>query len=157
MANISKNQGSVGQDTAAGQGRISGGVGWKIEFNTPDCQHGWSVTKAGTGQSIGCYLKEEDAKKALEALAGPEPVIKSIWGGAFAPVNKNANPTPTKDSTSIWDGVFIPLGDAVSGTNYGEQDGDAGWLSTYNSPPQHDGEPSVGYGNSSSPKGKSNQ
>ena len=142
---IKKERGNIAGDSSASSGRISGGVGWKIEFNTPDCQHGWSVIKVGSGQSIGCYLKEEDAKAALEALAVTEPVVKG------------ANPTPTKESTSIWDGVFLPLGQAMSGTNYGEMSGDAGWMSTYNSPPQHDGKPTVGYGNHADPKGRSNQ
>ena len=223
MSNIKKERGTIAGDSSVNSGRISGGVGWKIEFNTPDCQHGWSVIKVGTGQSIGCYFKEEDAKDALEALAVTEPIVKiekEIWNGAFSPfkkqnirkcmtcgcddlgndhhyisdtekcmycmekgqgpcwdgyeyagtkdkngktvpncipVKKAANPTPTKDSTSIWDGVFIPLGDATSGTNYGDLEGDTGWMSTYNSPPQHDGKQTVGYGNHSDPKGRSNQ
>lgn len=206
------------KDYAVNSGRISGGFGWSIQFSTPDCQHGWSVIKEGTGQSIGCYLKEEDARAALEALAVTEPVVnkcmtcgcddlgndhhyisetekcsycvtkgqgpcwdgyeyagtkeqdgktvpncipvkKSIWNGAFSPINisKAANPTPTKDSTSIWDGIFVSAGEALSGVNFGSKMGDTGWLSTYNTPPQNDGKPSVGYGNSSSPQGKSNQ
>jgi len=333
MSDINKERGTVAGDSSVNSGRISGGVGWKIEFNTPDCQHGWSVIKVGTGQSIGCYFKEEDAKYALEALAVTEEIVKAdggykptsgmksaaakaikwkedgkangagtnvgwtrahqivngeslsldtvkrmysffsrhevdkqgkewdkpshgkvmwyawggdagyswsraiverenkikkeIWSGVFSPtfdskiekkkvevrkcmtcgcddlgndhhyisdtekcmycmekgqgpcwdgyeyagtkdkngktvpncipVKKSANPTPTKDSTSIWDGVFIPLGDATSGTNYGDREGDTGWMSTYNSPPQRDGKPTVGYGNHSDPKGRSNQ
>jgi hypothetical protein len=66
---------NIEKDYAANSGRISGGVGWSIQFNTPDCQHGWSVIKEGTGQSSGCYFKEEDAKKALEALAVTEPIV----------------------------------------------------------------------------------
>jgi hypothetical protein len=31
------------------------------------------------------------------------------------------------------------------------------WMSSYNTPPQNDGKPSVGYGNHSDPKGRSNQ
>ena len=142
---VKKENGTVNGNSSVNQGRISGGVGWSIEFNTQDCQHGWAVLKGGTGQSIGCYLTKEAAEEALRALAVTEPII-----------NKTANPTPTKDSTSIWDGVFLPLGDATSGANFGSLDGDTGWLSTYNTPPQNDGKPSVGYGNSSSPKGSSN-
>lgn len=244
LAALYANVEDVKKDSSVNSGRISGGVGWKIEFNTPDCQHGWSVIKMGSGQSIGCYFKEEDAKAALEALAVTEPVIKAegeaSWDGVFAPVkleknyfrkcmtcgcddlgndhhyisdtekcmycmtkgqgpcwdgyqyagtkeqngktvpncipkkvkkdnssdqveqdkselNKAVNPTPTKDSTSIWDGIFVPTGDATAGTNYGSLYGDTGWLSTYNSPPQKDGTPTVGYGNHSDPKGRSNQ
>ena len=51
---------------SAGAGRISGGVGWSIEFNTPDCQHGWAILKGGTGQSIGCFTSEAEAKKASD-------------------------------------------------------------------------------------------
>jgi len=391
LAALYANVEDVKKDSSVNSGRISGGVGWKIEFNTPDCQHGWSVIKVGTGQSIGCFFKEEDAKDALEALAVTEPIIKAeggykptsgmksaaaraikwkedgkangagtsvgwgrahqivngetlsldtvkrmysffsrhevdkqgkdwdkpshgkimwnawggdagyswsraiverekkiekeIWSGAFSPtfdfkiekkkdkyesvisdkkgepsdkelyariiaeakkkfdvypsayangwvvqeykrrggkyavkkdearkcmtcgcddlgndhhyisdtekcmycmskgqgpcwdgyeyagtkqkgkktvpncvpIKKAVNPTPTKDSTSIWDGVFVPVGDATSGTNYGSLYGDTGWMSTYNSPPQNDGKPSVGYGNHSDSNGRSNQ
>jgi hypothetical protein len=78
--NIKKELGTISKDSSANSGRISGGVGWKIEFNTPDCQHGWSVIKMGSGQSIGCYFKEEDAKAALEALAVTEPIVKAEGG-----------------------------------------------------------------------------
>ena len=129
---------------SAGAGRFGGGVGFKLEYNVPDCQGGYAVTKVGTGQVIGCYTTKEHAQEAIDVIAINEPIVKS------------GNPVSTKDSTSIWDGVFTPLGNIISGTNYGELDGDMGWQSTYNSPPQNDGKPSVGYGNSSSPKGKSN-
>lgn len=128
---------------SAGGGRISGGVGFKLEYNVPDCQGGWAVTKGGTGQVIGCYTTKAHAQEMLEVIAVNEPIIK---GG---------DPVPTKDSTSLWDGVFAPTGDILSGTNFGSLDGDTGWKSTYNSPPQHDGQPSVGYGNRSSKHGKS--
>lgn len=132
---------NIEKDSAANSGRISGGVGWTIEFSTPDCQHGWSVIKVGTGQSIGCYFKEEEAQKALETLAVTEPIIKSD--------QTKQDDQEGIGSLSFWTGSFSPV--------MGIQNGDAGWRSTYNSPPQKDGEPSVGYGNSSSPKGKSNQ
>jgi hypothetical protein len=51
---------------------ITGGSDWSIEFGTPDCQHGWSITKGGTAQSIGCYLTKEEAEKALEGLENKE-------------------------------------------------------------------------------------
>jgi len=80
VEDVKKERGTINGDSSANSGRISGGVGWKIEFNTPDCQHGWSVIKVGSGQSIGCYFKEEDAKAALEALAVTEPVVKAEGG-----------------------------------------------------------------------------
>jgi hypothetical protein len=129
---------------SAGAGRIGGGYGFKLEYNVPDCQGGYAITKAGTGQVIGCYTTKEHAEEAMAAIAVNEPVVK---GG---------DPVPTKDSTSIWDGVFAPTGDIVSGTNFGSLDGDTGWRSTYNSPPQNDGKPSVGYGNRSDQHGRSN-
>ena len=129
---------------SAGAERLSGGLGFKLEYNVPDCLGGYAITKAGSGQVIGCYTTKEHAEEAMKAIAVNEPIIK---GG---------DPVPTKDSTSIWDGVFVPTGDITSGTNYGSIMGDVGWQSTYNTPPQKDGQPSVGYGNSSSPKGKSN-
>ena len=79
-ADVKKERGTINGDSSANSGRISGGVGWKIEFNTPDCQHGWSVIKVGSGQSIGCFFKEEDAKAALEALAVTEPIVKAEGG-----------------------------------------------------------------------------
>ena len=130
---------------SAGAERLSGGPGFKLEYNVPDCLGGYAITKAGSGQVIGCYTTKEHAQEAMRAIAVNEPDL-----------TKAVNPTPTKDSTSIWDGVFVPVGDAVSGTNYGSMMGDIGWQSTYNTPPQNDGKPSVGYGNSSSPNGKSN-
>ncbi len=132
------------KDVGAYSGRISGGVGWKIEFSTPDCQHGWSLTKAGTGQSIGCYLTEEEAIKAFEALGSDEPLIKDEQYGQTKQDEQEGI-----GSLSFWGGSLSPV--------FGIQNGDAGWKSTYNSPTQNDGKPSVGYGNSSSPKGKSNQ
>jgi hypothetical protein len=129
----------------AGGGMLGGGIGFKLEYNVPDCLGGYAITKVGTGQVIGCYTTKEHAQEAMEAIAVNQPVVKAV------------NPTPTPDSTSIWDGVFVPLGDAMSGTNYGSIEGDTGWRSTYNTPPQKDGTPQVGYGNSSSPKGRSNQ
>jgi hypothetical protein len=131
---------------SAGSERLSGGPGFKIEFNVPDCLGGYAVVKAGSGQVIGCYTTKEHAQEAMNAIAVNEPDL-----------TKSVNPAPTKESTSIWDGVFVPLGEAMSGTNYGSINGDTGWKSTYNSPTQHDGKPSVGYGNHSDPKGRSNQ
>ena len=131
---------------SAGAERLSGGPGFKLEYNVPDCLGGYAITKAGSGQVIGCYTTKEHAQEAMDAIAVNEPDL-----------NKAANPTPTKESTSIWDGVFVPLGESMSGTNYGSIEGDTGWRSTYNSPPQNDGKPSVGYGNRSDKAGRSNQ
>ena len=129
----------------AGGGILGGGIGFKLEYNVPDCLGGYAITKVGTGQVVGCYTTKEHAQEAMEAIAVNQPVVKAV------------NPTPTPDSTSIWDGVFVPLGEAMSGTNYGSIEGDTGWRSTYNTPPQKDGTSTVGYGNSSGKKGKSNQ
>jgi hypothetical protein len=130
---------------SAGAERLSGGPGFKLEFNVPDCLGGYAIVKAGSGQVIGCYTTKEHAEEAMRAIAVNEPDL-----------TKSANPTPTADSTSIWDGVFSPLGNVISGTNYGDLDGDTGWLSTYNTPPQKDGQPSAGYGNRSDKHGRSN-
>jgi hypothetical protein len=136
---------TIEKDFAANSGRISGGVGWSIQFNTPDCQHGWSVVKEGTGQSIGCYFKEEDARAALEALAVTEPIVnKDDVNG-----QTKQNEQPGIGAFNFWNGSFAPV--------IGSQYLDARFMSTYNTPPQNDGKPSVGYGNHSDPKGRSNQ
>ena len=135
---------TIEKDFAANSGRISGGVGWSIQFNTPDCQHGWSVMKEGTGQSIGCYFKEEDARAALEALAVTEPIVnKDDVNG-----QTKQNEQPGIGAFNFWNGSFAPV--------IGSQYLDARFMSTYNTPPQNDGKPSVGYGNHSDPKGRSN-
>ena len=144
LAALYANVEDVKKDSSVNSGRISGGVGWKIEFNTPDCQHGWSVIKMGSGQSIGCFFKEEDAKAALEALAVTEPIVKDEANG-----QTKQNEQDGIGSFSFWNGAFGPV--------MGLQNGDMGWKSTYNTPPQNDGKPSVGYGNHSDPKGRSNQ
>lgn len=136
---------TIEKDFAANSGRISGGVGWSIQFNTPDCQHGWSVVKEGTGQSIGCYFKEEDARAALKALAVTEPIVnKDDVNG-----QTKQNEQPGIGAFNFWNGSFAPV--------IGSQYLDARFMSTYNTPPQNDGKPSVGYGNHSDPKGRSNQ
>jgi hypothetical protein len=246
---VKKERGTIAGNSSVNSGRISGGVGWKIEFSTPDCQHGWSVIKIGSGQSIGCFFKEEDAKAALEALAVTEPIVKAeggykptsemksaaaqaikwkeegkangagtnvgwtrahqlvngeslsldtvkrmysffsrhevdkkgkewdkpshgkvmwyAWGGDAgyswsraivereSKVEKDDASGQTKQneqegigSLNFWNGSFAPvIGSQQSGS----------WMSTYNSPPQNDGKQSVGYGNHSDPKGRSNQ
>ena len=126
---------------SAGAGRISGGVGFKLEYNVPDCQGGYAITKAGTGQVIGCYTTKEHAEEAMKAIAVNEPVVKGD--------QKKQDQQEGIGSLSIWNGSFAP----VMGSEYL----DARFMSTYNTPPQNDGKPSVGYGNSSGKNGKSNQ
>jgi len=125
---------------SAGAGRIDGGVGFKLEYNVPDCQGGYAITKAGTGQVIGCYTTKEHAEEAMKAIAVNEPVIKSD--------QTQQDNQEGIGSLVSWNGSFAPV--------FGNQAVQPAWMSTYNTPPQKDGQPSVGYGNSSSPKGRSN-
>jgi hypothetical protein len=125
---------------SAGAGRISGGVGFKLEYNVPDCLGGYAITKAGTGQVIGCYTTKEHAEEAIKAIAVNEPIIKS-------------DQTKQDEQEGIgalhtWSGSFAPV--------FGNDKVQPAWMSTYNSPPQHDGKPSVGYGNRSDKHGRSN-
>ena len=125
---------------SAGAGRISGGVGFKLEYNVPDCLGGWAVTKGGTGQVIGCYTTKEHAQEMLEVIAVNEPIIKS-------------DQTKQDEQDGIgalhtWNGSFAPV--------FGNDKVQPVWMSTYNSPPQNDGKPSVGYGNRSDKHGRSN-
>jgi len=125
---------------SAGAGRISGGVGFKLEYNVPDCQGGYAITKAGTGQVIGCYTTKEHAEEAMKAIAVNEPVVKS-----------DQTQQDNQDGIGAlhtWAGSFAPV--------FGNEKVQFSWMSNYNTPPQKDGQPSVGYGNSSSPEGKSN-
>ena len=131
---------------SAGAERLSGGPGFKIEFNVPDCQGGFAVMKAGSGQVIGCYTTKEHAQEAMDAIAVNEPdLTKSMT------VADSMSQAPTEDGDdqmNFWTGAFSPFAHrAVKGEPM---------VPTYNTPPQKDGQPSVGYGNSSSPKGKSN-
>jgi hypothetical protein len=127
---------------SAGAERLSGGPGFKIEFNVPDCQGGYAVMKAGSGQVIGCYTTKEHAQAAMDAIAVNEPDLTKSD-------QTKQNEQDGIGSLNFWNGSFAPV--------LGLQGGDNGWKSTYNSPPQNDGKPNVGYGNSSSPKGRSNQ
>lgn len=121
---------------------LSGGHGFELAFSTPDCQHGWSVLKMGTGQSIGCYLTKEDAQKAMDALAVNQPdVTKSD--------QTKQDEQDGIGSLSFWNGSFAPvMGSVMQDMRYN---------STYNTPPQKDGQPSAGYGNKSDKHGRSNQ
>lgn len=131
---------------SGGAGLLGGGIGFQLEFNTTDCQGGWAVTKVGTGQVLACYTTKEHAQAAMEALAVNQPdVTKSDEKGQV-----DQDEQEGIGRLNFWDGSFAPV--------FGfKQYQDARYNSTYNSPPQHDGKPTVGYGNSSSPKGRSNQ
>ena len=136
---------------SVGAGRISGGYGFKLEYNVPDCQGGWAVTKVGTGQVIGCYTTKIHAQEMIEAIAVNEPQINK----AIIPADPNTvagtmQQQPQQDGDdemNFWTGAFSPFA-------HKETKGEP-MVPTYNSPPQHDGEPSVGYGNRSSKHGKS--
>lgn len=132
---------------SAGAGRISGGVGFKLEYNVPDCLGGYAITKAGTGQVIGCYTSKEHAQEAMDAIAVNEPQINKA-DGSISEAMMVTTEDSGDDQITFWSGAFSPFAHKpVKGEPM---------TPTYNTPPQHDGEPSVGYGNSSSPKGKSN-
>jgi hypothetical protein len=133
---------------SAGAGRISGGVGFKLEYNVPDCQGGYAITKAGTGQVIGCYTTKEHAQEAMDAIAVNEPVVKT-YDTTVADTMIQSTEDSGDDQLTFWSGSFSPFAHKpVKGEPM---------TPIYNSPTMHDGEPSVGYGNSSSSKGKSNQ
>jgi hypothetical protein len=125
---------------SAGAGRIGGGVGFKLEYNVPDCLGGYAVTKAGTGQVIGCYTTKEHAEEAMKAIAVNEPIVK---GEAT-----DQNLDGFDDPLTFWGASFSPF---IHQPKTGEP-----MVPTYNTPPQHDGEPSVGYGNRSDKHGRSN-
>lgn len=131
---------------SAGAERLSGGPGFKLEYNVPDCLGGYAITKAGSGQVIGCYTTKEHAQEAMRAIAVNEPdLTKSDT------VSDSMSQKPSDDGDdemNFWTGSFSPF---VHRAVKGEP-----MAPIYNTPPQKDGQPSVGYGNSSSPKGKSN-
>ncbi len=128
---------------------LTGGSGWSIEFSTPDCQHGWSILKDGTAQSIGCYLTKEEAEKALEGLKNEE--INILGQESRAAQNpQEVAAKQVKKSSSIWDGIFVPTGEALSGVNYGSIYQDARYYFPTKATYENDGKPAAGYGNSSS-------
>jgi hypothetical protein len=121
----------------AGGAMLGGGWGFEIEFNVPDCQGGYAILKKGTGQVIGCYTTKEHAQEAMDAIAVNQP-----------DVTKSLEPQEGIGSLNSWNGAFSPFAHKpVTGEPM---------TPTYNTPPQKDGQPSVGYANSSSPHGKSN-
>jgi hypothetical protein len=124
---------------SAGAGRLGGGVGFKLEYNVPDCQGGYAITKVGTGQVIGCYTTKEHAEQAMAAIAVNEPVVKA---------ETDQNLDGVDDPLTFWGASFSPF---IHQPKMGEP-----MVPTYNTPPQHDGEPNVGYGNRSDKHGRSN-
>ena len=130
---------------------ITGGEGWKIEFSTPDCQHGWAILKGGTAQSIGCYLTKEEAEKALEGLQNDKiDILGDEVRTTKTPDEFKAQNVVQK--TSIWDGVFVPANKGQMGTEFNAQDQDARYYFPSKASYENDGKPSAGYGNRSSNK-----
>jgi Family of unknown function (DUF5872) len=129
---------------SAGSERLSGGPGFKIEFNVPDCQGGYAVMKAGSGQVIGCYTTKQLAQEAMDAIAVNEPNLTKTENPVEAKADKEQQGI---GAFSFWNGSFAPV--------FGSIFADSRFNSTYNSPPQKDGKPSAGYGNRSG-KGNSN-
>ena len=125
---------------SAGAGRFGGGVGFKLEYNVPDCQGGYAITKVGTGQVIGCYTTKVHAEEAMAAIAVNEPIVK----GEVTDQNLDG----FDDPLTFWGASFSPF---IHVPKMGEP-----MVPTYNTPPQHDGEPSAGYGNRSDKHGRSN-
>lgn len=126
----------------------AGGKGFSVEFNTPDCQHGWSVIKNGTGQSIGCYLKKEEAEKALEGLQGTHTdLLNNEVRTTKTPEEFKENNVVQK--TSFWDGVFTPEANTTMGPNFHTQNQDDRYYFPSKATYENDGKPNVGYGNRS--------
>lgn len=108
-----------------------------IEYNVPDAQGMWAVCKENNGQVVGVYSSEAEAKAGLEALV--------VQAEGYETKGLEEEPIP---ALSFWNGSFAPV--------FGSEAQDARYNSTYNSPPQHDGKKSTGYGNSTG-YGYSNQ
>jgi hypothetical protein len=128
---------------------LTGGSDWSIEFNTPDCQHGWAVLKGGTAQSMGCYLTKEEAEKALEGLKNEEINILGEESRAAQNPNEYAE-GQVKKSLSFWDGVFAPVKQGQMGTEFNAQNQDDRYYFPSKASYENDGKPAAGYGNSSS-------
>ena len=126
---------------SAGAERLSGGPGFKIEFNVPDCQGGYAVMKAGSGQVIGCYTTKDHAQEAMDAIAVNEPDLTKSD-------QTKQDEQEGIGALHVWNGSFAPV--------FGNDKVQPAWMSTYNTPPQNDGKPSVGYGNRSDKHGRSN-
>ena len=136
---------------------ITGGSSWSVEFNTPDCQHGWAIIKDGTGQSIGCYLTKEEAEKALEGLdnKGIDILGDEVRTTKTPEEIKEDSMKKSFQSESFWSGIFVPEGEALSGVNYGTLYQDDRYYFPSESTYDKDGKPSIGYGNSSGSSGRS--
>jgi len=147
---------------------LTGGDGWYIEFNTPDCQHGWAVMKSGTAQSSGCYLTKEEAEKALEGLNNPQVNLlgdetrtaQSPSEYADSNVHKcmtcgcgdlgNDHDVIPDTNKSIWDGVFSPASHGIFDPGFHSQNQDDRYYFPSKATYENDGKPSAGYGNRSS-------
>lgn len=154
---------------------LTGGEGFSIEYNTPDCQDGYCITKNGTGQSIGCWKTKAEAEEALKGLVGestnllgdevrttktPEEYAESHMNkcmtcGCDDPGNDHHHiPDLNK---SIWDGVFVPASRGNFDPDLHSQFQDARYYFPSASPRDTDGQPKAGYGNRSdnnhTPKG----
>ena len=102
-ASVKKERGTIAGDSSANSGRISGGVGWKIEFNTPDCQHGWAILKGGTAQSIGCYTSKEAAEEALAGLKNEQvDILGDEVRTTKTPAEYKENNVVNKTSANKW-------------------------------------------------------
>lgn len=124
-----------------------GSTEFKVEYNVGDCQGGWAVLKDGTGQVVGCFKTENEAIDHMEELTtDPTDIL-----GDEVRTSKSPNEYSEKayGATSFWDGVFFPSQKGVMGIDNDTNAENARFVSTYNTPPQKDGTPSTGYGNSS--------
>lgn len=126
----------------------TGGDGWSIEFNTPDCQHGYSILKGGTGQSIGCYLTRAEAEEALKGLDNEKIDILSDE------VRTTKTPEEFKEKNvvqkSIWDGIFVPSNKGQMGPEFNSIMQDDRYYFPSRATYENDGKSSAGYGNRSS-------
>ena len=126
---------------------FGGSKEFKVEFNVGDCQGGWAVLKDGTGQVVGCHKTESEANAHRDMLVAE---MTDILGDEVRTAKSPSEYSEKSYSaTSFWEGIFFPAQKGVMGPDTGSQDQDAGWQSTFNTPPQKDGTESTGYGNSS--------
>ena len=125
--------------TSGGSGAMVSPLGDKEDNkNSGSSSFELDVPDSRTGPAVA------DIQKALEALAVTEPVMKDDVNGQTKQDEQEGI-----GSLSFWNGSFGPV--------FGNDKVQPAWMSTYNSPPQNDGKPSVGYGNRSDSKGRSNQ
>jgi hypothetical protein len=109
--------------------------------------YAYAGTKEQDGKTVpNCIpVKKEDFDNDVDEVSHQtrEQLAKDDASGQV-----NQNKQEGIGSLSFWDGSFAPV---IGGRQSGS------WMSTYNSPPQNDGKQTVGYGNHSDPKGRSNQ